>query len=189
MKTIRTLIFFITLASCFFLTGLILVGTELFNFESTGKYHLIFGLTAIIFFTILKFWRFSDFIYLGLLISMFIVFVWSRDDSLLVIIRNSLWFITIGIFTFLSYKILQTANPRKFKLIPLVVWIVSFSLIFFVMLMFNIFVFNVYKVEGDLTFVFYLKQSLRFGVIYGLGIGLGYILADFIIEKLKSSEN
>ena len=68
-------------------------------------------------------------------------------------------------------------------------WIVALNLIYFIMLMLNIFVFNVYRINSELTFIFYLKHTLRFGTIYGLGIGLGYILAEFITGKLESSEN
>jgi len=115
--------------------------------------------------------------------------VWSRNDTLSMVIRNSLWFITIGIFTFLSYRILDTANLHKLLIIKLLVWIVAFNLIFFIMMMVNIFVFDVHRINSEMTFVFYLKQALRFGTIYGLGIGLGYMLAEFINGKLESSEN
>jgi hypothetical protein len=189
MKTTKALIFFVVIAFCYALTGLLLVGPVLFDMESTAKFHLVFCLTAILFITILRFWRISDFIYIGLLLSMFIVFVWSRSDTLSIIIRNSLWFITIGIITFLSYRMLDTANLHKLLIIKLLVWIVAFNLIFLIMMMLNIFVFNFYRINGELTFIFYLKQALRFGTIYGLGIGLGYILAEFIAGKLESSEN
>ncbi len=189
MKIIKTLIFFVTVAFCYALTGLLLVGPGLFKMESTAKYHLVFCFTAIVLITILRYWRISDFIYVGLLLSMFIVFVWSRNDTLSMVIRNSLWFITIGIFTFLSYRILDTANLHKLLIIKLLVWIVAFNLIFFIMMMVNIFVFDVHRINSEMTFVFYLKQALRFGTIYGLGIGLGYMLAEFINGKLESSEN
>jgi hypothetical protein len=189
MKIIKTLIFFITVAFCYALTGLLLVGPGLFNMESTAKYNLVFCLTAILFITILRFWRISDFIYIGMLVSMFIVFVWSHDNTFQIIIRNSLWFITTGILTYLSYRILNMPNLHKLLVIKLVVWIVALNLIYFIMLMVNIFVFDVYRINSELTFVFYLKHALRFGTIYGLGIGLGYILADFVTGKLESSEN
>lgn len=189
MKIIKPLIFFITVAFCYALTGLLLVGPELFNMESTAMFHLVFCLTAIVLITILRYWRISDFIYIGLLLSMFIVFVWSRSSTLLMVIRNSLWFITIGIFTYLSYRILNMPNLHKLLIIKLLVWVVAFNLIFFIMLMLNIFVFDVYRINGEITFIFYLKHALRFGTIYGLGIGLGYILAEFITGKLESSEN
>jgi hypothetical protein len=189
MKIIKTLIFFVTVAFCYALTGLLLVGPGLFEMESTARYQLIFCLTAIVLITILRYWRISDFIYIGLLLSMFIVFVWSRNDTLSIIIRNFLWFITIGIFTFLSYRILATANLNKLLIIKLLVWVVAFNLIFFIMMMGNIFVFDFYRINSELTFVFYLKHALRFGTIYGLGIGLGYILAEFITGKLESSKD
>jgi hypothetical protein len=186
MKTKKALIFFISELCCFAIIGYILMGPAIFQFNSTAIFFTIFGVTAILLFTILEFWTIREFIYLGLLISLFIVFIWSRNKSFLEIIRNSLWFIAIGIFTWLSQKIIRSWNPQKLSIIPLVVWIISFNCIYLIMLLFNLYVFRFYRISGDLTFVFYLKQSLKYGTIIGVSIGLGYLLADFIIINLKT---
>jgi hypothetical protein len=80
---------------------------------------------------------------------------------------------------------MKTWNPQKLRIIPLVVWIISFNCIYFIMLFFNLYVFRFYRISGDITFIFYVKQALRYGTVIGLSIGLGYILADFIIKNLK----
>jgi hypothetical protein len=147
----------------------------------------IFGITAILFFTILEFWSIRDFIYLGLLISLFIVYAWSRNKSFAEIIRNSLWFITIGFFTWLSHKIIKTWNPRKLKVIPLLVWLISFNCIYLIMLVFNLYVFKFYRLSEDFTHIYYLKQALKLGTVIGISISLGYILANIIIEQIKFS--
>lgn len=179
------MIFFITEICCFAIIGYILPGPAIFKFDSTARFFTIFGITAILLFTVLEFWNVREFIYLGLLVSLFIVFAWSRNKPFLEIIRNSLWFITIGTFTWVSHKIMKSWNPQKLTIIPLVVWIISFNCIYFIMLFFNLYIFRFYRISGDLTFIFYLKQALRYGTVIGLSIGLGYILADFIIKNLK----
>jgi len=186
MKAKKALIFFITEICCLAIIGYILQGPAIFQFNSTAIFYMIFGITAILLFTVLEFWNIREFIYLGLLVSLFIVYVWSRNNSFLEIIRNSLWFITIGTFTWLSYKIIKSWNPQKLMIIPLVVWIISFNCIYFIMLVFNLYVFMFYSISEDLTFIFYLKQALRYGTVIGVSIGLGYLLADFIIKNLKT---
>jgi len=185
MNAKKALIFFITELCCFMIIGYILLGPVIFRFDTTAKYITIFGITAILFFTILEFWNIREFIYLGLLISLFIVYVWSRDKSFLEIIRNSLWFITIGVFTWLSHRIVNSWNPQKLIVIPLVAWIISFNCIYLIMLVFNLYVFRFYRISEDLTFVLYLKQALKYGTVIGISIGLGYLLANFIIKNLK----
>ena len=185
MKIIKALIFFITEICCFAIIGYILLGPAIFQFNNTAIFFTVFGITAIFLFTVLEFWNIRDFIYLGLLVSLFIVFIWSRNKAFLEIIRNSLWFITIGTFTWLSYKIMKSWNSLNLRFIPLVVWIISFNCIYLVMLVFNLYVFGFYRISEDFTFVFYLKQALRYGTVIGVGIGLGYLLADIIIKNLK----
>ncbi len=185
MKTKKALVFFITLSCCLAIIGYILLGTDLLKFDTTAKYFTIFGLTAILFLTILKFWNTREFILLGLLISLFIVYVWSRNSSLPVVIRNSLWFITIGAFTWLSHEAVKLWSPSNLKIVPPIVWIISFNCIYLIMLIFNLYVFGFYSITGDLTFIYYLKLAMRYGTTIGLGIGLGSVLADIIIKNLK----
>ena len=185
MKTKKALIFFTTLICCFAIIGYILLGNTFFQFNSTAKFFTIFGVTAILFLTILEFWNTREFVLVGLLISLFIVYVWSRNSSFFEVIRNSLWFITIGVFTWLSHKAVKSWFPQKLKVIPLVIWIISFNCIYLIMLIFNLYVFRFYTLSGDLTFIYYLRLALRYGTTIGVSIGLGCILADIIIKNLK----
>ncbi len=187
MKAKKAMIFFVTEIACFEIIGYILLGPVIFKFNTTAIFTVIFGITAILFFTILEFWNIRDFIYLGLLISLFIVYAWSRNKSFAEIIRNSLWFITIGLFTFLSHKVIKAWNPRKFKVVPLLAWLISFNCIYLIMLVFNLYIFKFYRLSEDLTFIYYLKQALKLETVIGISIGLGYILANIIIERIKFS--
>ncbi|UCH13715.1 MAG: hypothetical protein JSV22_11475, partial [Bacteroidales bacterium] len=102
-----------------------------------------------------------------------------------VVIRNSLWFITIGTFTWLSNKAVKTWFPQQLKIVPLVVWIISFNCIYLIMLVFNLYVFRFYTLSEDATFIYHLKLALRYGTTIGVSIGLGYLLADIIIRNMK----
>lgn len=185
MKTKKALIFFITEVCCLAIIGYILLGPAIFQFNSTAIFFTVFGITAILLFTVLEFWNIREFIYLGLLVSLFIIYIWSRNNSFFVIIRNSLWFITIGFFTWLSHNIIKSRNPQRLRIIPLVVWIISFNCIYILMLVFNLYIFRFYTLSENFTFVFYLIHALRYGTVIGVSIGLGYLLADFIIKNLK----
>jgi hypothetical protein len=185
MKVKKALAYFISEICCFAVIGYILMGSSIFQFNSTAIFFTIFAITAILLFTILEIWTIREFIYLGILISLFIVYVWSRNKSLPEIIRNSLWFITIGGFTWISHKVMKSWNPQKLRFVPLVVWIISFNCIYLIMLLFNLYIFRFYRITEDFTFVFYLKQALKYGTVVGLSIGLGYFLAEIIIKDFK----
>lgn len=185
MKAKEALVYFISEICCFAIISYILLGPAMFQFSSSAKFYAIFGITAILLFTILEIWTIREFIYLGIMISLFIVYIWSRNSTFPEIIRNSLWFVTIGVFTWISHKVMKSWNSLRLKVVPLAVWIISFNCIYLIMMVFNLYIFRFYRLTGDLTFVFYLKQSLKYGTVIGLSIGLGYLLAGIIIRNFK----
>ncbi|MFZ5515374.1 MAG: hypothetical protein ACOY90_01970 [Candidatus Zhuqueibacterota bacterium] len=158
-KAIKASCFIFLEIFCLLTIGYFVLGYPIFDTNSTGFTFKIFGLTAIILFNLLEFRKIRDFFYIGILISFILILTWFNHSSAKIVIRNSFWFIAIGLFMFITWKILNTRLFKNLKFGSIFIWIFSFICIYFLMTLLNIYIFGYYKITHNVSILSYLSQA------------------------------
>jgi len=188
-KVIKASCFIFLEIFCLFTIGYFVLGSPIFDINSTGFTFIIFGVVAIILFNLFEFQKIWDFFYIGIFVSFILIMTWFNHSSAKIIIRNSFWFISIGLFMFITWKILTTTSFKNLRFGSIFIWIFSFICIYFLMTLLNIYIFGYYKIAHNVTLLSYLSQAFKIGSILGFSIGLGYELAKFLNTKLQKVIN
>ncbi|HEX2869416.1 MAG TPA: hypothetical protein VHO03_20400 [Ignavibacteriales bacterium] len=167
----------------FLVVGIILLGSAVASPSNSLFSFSMYGLSAVIFYYLLVNKGLKEFI-LGGAFAVFIINVLLKPNlELLVYTRNILWYILIGILTFIIYK----KEKDKPALYTAASWFGGFILVYLIMAFMNMYVFSFYRLNGNSTVLFYIMQSVKIGGVLGLGIGFGKILADFLMRNDLSS--
>jgi len=171
---------------CFVALGFLLVSSQVINPSNTIFSFTIFGFTAVILFNLLEAQNKRAFVYAALGFILLFLILWFKDETMSLLIRNTLWFLFISGFTFISWNIMQRDDIRKSYIFPVFVWIVSFAFVYILMTLINIYVFSFYHLKESITVTFYLLQAIKISSIIGGGIGIGTIIVKVFHLKYRN---
>lgn len=172
----------------FIILGLLLLGYPVIFPDSTAFSFTIFGFSAIVLYHLRKHNNKKNFFLLGTLFSLFMVVVFKTNNGFIILLRNLIWFLLIGVLVnylavfesqewFTASKLWRTAS-----------WFLGFIAVYAVMSLVNVYIFGLYRIGGHINLVFYLRQSVKIGGVLGLGLGIGNTLStSFIKKKTESS--
>lgn len=189
MKTnMKDLLIQIGIETVFFIIiGILFIGYFVIVPNNTGFSYTIFGFSAIIFYQLLINSNLKSYIFLGLLISLFLILVFKTNNHVLVFIRNLCWFLWIGIMIYILVFIGKKNWFGTTKLWIIVSWFLGFVSVYILMTLMNIYVFDFYKTDQRVTVYFYLKEAFKIGGILGIGIGLGNLISLLFIGIKKEA--
>ena len=85
--------------------------------------------------------------------------------------------------TSLAIKLASTGVTIRFGSFG--IFIIVGIAVYLVMTLFNVYVFNFYRINEQISLSYYISQAIKMGGILGLGIGLGYDLARLIYPKIE----
>lgn len=163
----------------FLVVGIILLGSAVARPSNTLFSFSMYGLSAVIFYYLLVNKGLKGLITGGALLVLILNVIFKPGIELLPVIRNLLWYILIGIMTFIIYK----NEKDKPALYIAASWFGGFILVYLIMSFMNMYVFSFYKLNDYSTVFFYIRQSVKIGGVLGAGIGFGKILADFLMRS------
>jgi hypothetical protein len=168
---------------CFILLGILAFGTYIIIPNNTGFYFTIFGITAILFYTFRKRNSIKNYILISAFFSILMIIIFLRSSHLLVLSRNFLWFILIGLLA--HYIIILEKKPKYSysKLWIIVFWLLGFLAIYAVMTFLNIFVYRYYPLIEPMNIWLYLKQVIKIGGVLGFGIGIGQFITRLLPKE------
>ncbi|MFZ0453885.1 MAG: hypothetical protein WCE54_06800 [Ignavibacteriaceae bacterium] len=172
---------------CFIIIGILLLGYFVIIPNNTGFSYTIFGFSAIIFYQLLVNSNIKSYVLLGMLFSIFIIIILKTNNNVLVFIRNLCWFLFIGVMIYYLSYIGKKNWFRTTKLWIIVSWFIGFVSVYILMTLMNIYIFEFYKTNHQLTTYFYLKQAFKIGGILGIGIGFGNLISLFFIDIKENS--
>ena len=171
---------------CFVALGFLLVSSQVINPSNTIFSFTIFGFTAVILFNLLESQNNRAFVYAALGFILLFLILWFKDETMSLLIRNTLWFLFISGLTFISWNIMQRDDIRKSYIFPVFVWIVSFAFVYIFMTLINIYVFSFYHLNESITVTFYLLQAIKIGSILGGGFVIGTIIVKVFHLKYRN---
>lgn len=170
---------------CFIVAGILLIGFYIIDPHNTLFSFTIFGFSAVLFYQILVNSDTRNFILWGILISLIttILFKPNYYYHIVIYVENFCWFVCIGLVVYFLAFIGKKGWYKESKLWILTSWFIGFIVIYVVMTIMNIYVFDLYKTNHQITVFFYLPLAIKIGGTLGLGIGLGNLISSFIVNK------
>jgi hypothetical protein len=171
----------------FIVIGILFIGHFVIVPNNTGFSYTVFGFSAIIFYQLLINGNLKSYILLSMLISLFMVIIFKTNNNITAFIRNLCWFLYIGIMIYCLVFIGKKNWFRTTKLWILVSWFLGFASVYILMTLMNIFIFDFYKTDQQVTVFFYLREALKTGGILGLGIGIGNLISLLFINEKKAA--
>ncbi len=172
---------------CLLAIGALFLTPQILNPRTTDFTFTIFGICAVLMFNALRFEPRKTLLYLTLIATFIALILGFKNSNVVAMIRNVLWFCFIGGSTYLISRILGSHAARNSKILAVIVWTVSFALVYLVMTFLNIFVFGFYHIgflfEGaKINAMWYFVRAIEIGGLLGFGIALGFIAAA-LVEK------
>ncbi|MGE5400514.1 MAG: hypothetical protein ACM3S2_08930 [Ignavibacteriales bacterium] len=163
----------------FIFIGIIFLGIDVVLPFSTFFVFSLYGSSAIIFYYLLIKKGIFGLLAGGAILSILIILFFKPSTDIIVITRNLFWYLLIGIMV---YSIRKVENSKS-NLFVIAAWFVSFILIYLMMAFLNVYIFKFYKINENITFIFYMIQAVKIGGILGFGIGIGKITTDFMFQR------
>jgi hypothetical protein len=120
---------------------------------------------------------------IGIIIALFFMLSWFDRDSFMIIFRNAFWFVLIGAAVYYSRSLISISHLKSLKIGPILLWMVAFILVYAIMAILDVYVFDTYVTLRNQDLLFYLKQALKVGGLLGFGIGAGYQIMKYIDTK------
>lgn len=179
---------------CFPVIGILFFTPQLLNPGTTDFSFTIFGVCAVLFFNGLEFRSRRGLLYVPL-VAAFLTFVfWFKNDSLAAAARNGLWFLLIAGCTYMTARILLRQSPWNSLVLAVVIWPVSFVVVYVAMALVSIFVFGFYHIgfhyDGvEITVWWYLVRAVEIGAVLGFGIGVGYIISGLLTRSMRAARS
>ncbi len=177
---------------CFLAVGLLFFTPQLLNPKTTDFSFTIFGVCAVLFFNGLEFKSTRALSYVPLVVAFVVFILWFRNDSAAATARNALWLLLIAGGTYISWRVLLRQTAWNSLVLAVVIWPISFVVVYVVMGLLNIFVFRFYHVgwyyEGvRITAGWYLIRGVEIGAVLGFGIGIGFIISGFLNKGIHAT--
>lgn len=179
---------------CFLKIGIVFFTPQLLNPRATDFSFTIFGVCAVLFFNGLEFGSRKRLLYVPLALAFLAFVFWFKNDSAAATIRNALWFVLIGGCTYVSARVILQRSVWNSLVLAVVIWPISFVVVYTAMALLNIFVFGFYHIgwyyEGvHITVWWYLAQSVEIGAVLGFGIGVGYVVTGFLGKVVRPARS
>jgi hypothetical protein len=168
---------------CFILLGIIVFGVYTIIPNNSGFYYTVFGVTAVLFYAYRKRAGTQDYILLGALFSVLMIILFMRSSHPLVLSRNFLWFILIGLLAHYIVILEKMPKYRYSKLWTIIFWLFGFIVVYAIMTFLNIFVYRYYPLIEPMTIWLYLKQVIKIGGVLGFGIGIGQFITRLLLKE------
>lgn len=168
---------------CFVLLGLLFIGDFIIQPDNSLFFFTIYGLSAILFYNLIIHFGIRSFVLLGILFSLLMLLIFKPTTNILVNLRNINWFILIGILSYIISQFEKKGWHKSSMMLTVTSWFVGFILLYVIMALLNIYVYNFYKIGGEVGLFFYLRQSIKLGGVLGIGIGFG----ELITQSMKQS--
>ena len=184
-KQLNPIVYILFEAACFLLMGYFVFDKVIFDIETTGIYFSLFGIFLIVMFNLLEYRNATDFLIVGILLTIISVILFFENSDLLTILRNSLWFILLALGSFTIWRILALQQFRNLAFGYFSIFIIVGVGIYLFMTLFNVYIFRFYRLNEQIGFSFYITLAIKTGGILGFGIGLGYDLARLSYPKIE----
>lgn len=164
------------------MVGIIFFGLQVFNTADASFQFIAFGLICSIFYSTLKFSKIRNAIYLyALMIYLHeILFMYSKTSF---VVRDVVFFLSMGIAVYLFCRYFEPKMDKlKFGKFLTVAALFSIGYLVATLLLRLIF--------QPVQFTQQLFTNISFGLLIGIGLGIGFELADKInMYWLKSTES
>ncbi len=172
----------------FIILGLVVLGDFVLQPNNTLFTFTIFGFSAVLFYYLIVEYNIRTFVLIGLLFTILMLAIFLQTPNILINIRNLNWFFLIGVLSYLISKIKKTNWYLDSKIWVSISWFLGFIVIYLIMLLLNIYVYQFYNVDERFTFSFYIQQALKIGGVLGVGLCWGFLLTQSIREYLIKAE-
>ncbi len=172
---------------CFLALGALVFTPQILNPHTTDFTFTIFGICAVFMFNALLFEPRKTPMFVAAIVVLASFFLWFRNSTAAVTIRNLLWFLFIAGGAYLTSKVVDHPIKGNSSILGLAMWTGCFALVYLVMTFLNIFVFGFYHIgfqyeRINIGAAWYLGRALVIGGLLGFGIGIGFVLSS-LVEK------
>ena len=177
---------------CFLAIGALILTPQIFNPHNTYFTFTIFGICAVFMFNALRFEPRKVLILVAVIILLASYIFAFRNSTLTLAIRNLLWFLLIVGSAYITSKAVRHPSMGNTSVLGLVLWTGAFALIYLVMTFLNIFVFRFYPIGVEyeretISASWYFARALRVGAVLGFGIGIGFVVTNFVERARRAA--
>jgi hypothetical protein len=176
---------------CFLALGALILTPQIINPRTTYFTFTIFGLCAVFMFNALRFEPRKTLIFVAAIIVLASFIFAFRNSTVALAIRNLLWFILIVGGAYMTSKAIRRPSTGNPSVLGLVMWTAAFALIYLIMTILNIFVFRFYPIgveyeRATISASWYFARALRIGAVLGFGIGIGFVVTNFVEKGIRA---
>jgi hypothetical protein len=188
MKYVGGILQVLTETAFMLIFAVILIGAYILQMQGRILTHLLFGFSVIFFYHVFQSFKFRVAIALNSSLAVIIIFVLSAHPAKIAILRNFLWFLLIGAYTYYLPILENKPLFRSSFIWDLFFWVFGFIGIYLCIALINLYVFRIYHAENANAAFMYFKYFFKVSGVLGFGAGTGRIVNNLLNRYIWTGE-